>query len=525
MGSNRRLSELAALADAALPPEAAVQRALPALQEALDASEVFLVFGEDDGFSSFGSCPDLELSDVALWLVHRDLTSRRRPCAFDLSEHHVVNFHDAAADEACDFVASLVPQAVTGEMLIARGPWPEGFGECRAELLEAAVPAVALILSRRLDSSRAERQWQQLSALANITRVVSDVEDIETVLTGIAGTIAVVTGIDYISIDIIEPDGTVKLRAFNSTRPGTEQFRERWKRGATRPDPVRDAVIATRKPMLFADAQNDERIPEAGRGFFTRTLIRSTGTLPLVTKDEVLGVLSVASHRPRDFSRQEVELLEGLATQVATAVKGIQLYQELAESRRELQHLNEQLQESTGIQHHLARTDALTGIPNRRYLDEALEAECARAGRYGQALSVVMADMDSLKEINDTYSHHAGDEMLRFVATLARESCRQADVVGRYGGDEFVFVLPNTSLDDAIAFAERFRERLANYSLPSRIGERFHLTASLGVAQWHGSSMNGPAALIRQADRVMYEAKAAGRNRTMVAVGDGARAA
>lgn len=198
---------------------------------------------------------------------------------------------------------------------------------------------------------------------------------------------------------------------------------------------------------------------------------------------------------------------------------------ELADSRGELQRLNEQLHESVSIQHHLARTDVLTGIPNRRYLEEALEAECARSARYGQPLSVVMADMDNLKEINDTYSHQAGDEMLRFAASLARESCRRADVVGRYGGDELVFVLPATELEEAVAFAERFRRRLAEHSLPSHVGERLLLTVSLGVVQWDSESMDGPVSLIRQADRALYEAKAAGGNRTMVAAGDGARAA
>jgi diguanylate cyclase (GGDEF)-like protein len=277
--------------------------------------------------------------------------------------------------------------------------------------------------------------------------------------------------------------------------------------------------------MLFPDAQNDERVPESGRNYFTRTLIRSTAVFPLLAKDEALGILSVASHRPLDFPAQEVELLEGLAAQLATAIKGIQLYQEVAESREELQRLNEQLRESMGIEHHLARTDALTGIPNRRFIDETIDAESTRARRYGQALSVAMADLDDLKGINDTYGHQAGDEMLRFVAGLARESCRQVDVVGRYSGDEFVFVLPATALQDAAAFAERFRRRLAESLAPNHAGDPLRLTVSLGVAQWENESMEEPASLIAQADRAMYEAKAAGRNRTMVAVGGSARAA
>ena len=198
---------------------------------------------------------------------------------------------------------------------------------------------------------------------------------------------------------------------------------------------------------------------------------------------------------------------------------------ELAESREELQRLNQQLQESMGIEHHLARTDALTGMPNRRFIDESIAMEAARANRYGQDLAVVMADMDDLKEINDAYGHQAGDESLRFVAEIARQSCRQVDVVGRYGGDEFVFVLPATRLEEAAQFAERFRQRLAASPAPNHSGGSLHLTVSLGVAHWESESLPEPSALVRQADRAMYRAKADGRNRTVVAAGEAAHVA
>jgi diguanylate cyclase (GGDEF)-like protein len=522
----RWLADVSALVDPSFPPDEAVETALRLLQEGLDAGDTFLVYGDEGTFGCFGSRSNLELSDVALWLVNRDLTSRRAPCAFDVRDGHVINFRSAGAGNPGEYVAALIPMSSpAGEMLLARGPWADGFGRRRAKTLRAVLPAVALILERRLDASRAERQRNQLSALANIARVLSEGEDLETVLTSIAGTIATVTGIDYISIDLVNPDGAVKLRCFSSSRKGVEQLRERWKRGAPRPDPIRDIVLRTRKPMLFVDAQNDERIPDHGRAYFEQTLMRSTGVLPLVVKDEVLGVLAVASHRPLEFKASEVELLEGLAAQVASAVQGMRLYQELADSRRELQRLNEQLLESMGIQHHLARTDPLTGIPNRRYLEEALEAECARSNRYGQTLSVVMVDIDHLKKINDAHSHQKGDEALRYTARLARECCRQADVVARYGGDEFVFVLPATELKEAGVFAERFRQRLAERPPSDRAGKPVHLTVSLGVVEWDHETMTGPVSLIDQADRALYAAKAAGRNRTMLAVNGEARAA
>ena len=522
-----RLTELSALSGAALPPEKAVERALPLLREGLAAADVFLVHGDEEGFHSFGTGANLELSDIALWLVNQDLTSRSEPCAFDLRGGRVVAFRRIDARRPCGCVAALIPVPNrTAEMLVARGPWPRGLGASRARFLRAALPSVALLLGRRLDSSRAERQRNQLSALANITRVVAQSEDLEAVLSSIASTIAIVTGIDYVSIDLVDSSGKVNLRCVNAARPGTKELQERWKRGAERPDQVRDQVLATRQPMLFPDAQSDERISAGGRHFFIRTLIRSAATFPLVAKEEILGVLSVASHRPLEFSAQEEELLEGLAAQVATAVKGIRMYQELAESRRKLQRLNVQLQESVEIEHHLARTDALTGLPNRRYIEEAMEAECARAGRYDQPVSVAIADLDHFKKINNGYGHQAGDDALKFVAAVARQACRAADLVGRWGGDEFVFILSSTGLEDAKDFAERFRRALAGREFAHpRLKRPVQITISLGVAQGGSDRSSNAGLLLEQADKALYEAKATGRNRTVVAAGDAARAA
>lgn len=526
MSSIRRLTELSALVSSPLPPEEALKQGLPLLRDALGASQVHLAYGWEDGFRSLGTDTNLKLSNIALWLAQRDLAARGRPSAFDLRDGRVVDFRDASSRRPCQFVAALLPVQISSDMLIACGPWPNGLKMSQVSLMQVCLPALGLLVERWLESVRAERQRNQLSALANIPRVLSESDNLDTVLTSITRTLATVSAVNYVSIDILGEDGRISLRAVNGPdRPGTASLTERWKQGAKRSDPVRDQVIRTRRPMLFPDAQNDERIPESGRNFFVRTLIRSTAVFPLLTKDEVLGVLSIASHRSLDFPVQEVELLEGLAAQLAAAVKGIQLYGELAESRQELQRLNEQLRMSMGIEHHLARTDPLTGIPNRRLIDETVVAECTRARRYRQDLSVVIADLDQLKTINDTYGHGAGDKAIRFAAGIARGSCRQMDMVGRYGGDEFVFVLPYAQLEDAAALAERFRQRLAETPAPIHDGDPTYLTVSLGVAQWDGETMEEAASLIRQADRVMYEAKTAGGNRTMLAVGDGARAA
>lgn len=523
----RQLAELASLASSSLPPEEAIRASLPLVQEGLGATDVHLVYGWDDGFRWVSTGPDLELTDIALWLVQRDLTPRGRPAAFDVRAGKVVEFRDAGSRRPCEYVTALLPLETTSDMLIVQGDWPKGLPLARTRFLQVCLPPLGLLVQRWLDSIRAERQRHQLSALASIPQVLSESDNLETVLTGIAGTIATVSGVNYVSIDVLDEDGNVSFRSVNGTdRPGTASLTDKWKQGASRPDPMRDEVIRTRKAIVFADCQNDGRLTGAARAYFARTLIRSTALMPLLAKDEVLGVLGVASHRPIDFSNQDIELLEALGAQVATAIKGIRLYQELAFSREELRAVNEQLRETMGIEHHLARTDALTGIPNRRFTDETIEAEYIRAQRYQTPLSVVMADLDNLKEINDTYSHQAGDAVLQFVSNLARESCREVDIVGRYGGDEFLFILPSTDLQAAAAFAERFRQRLANEPAENLDGAPpLHLTASIGVAQWTAGSPEGPAYLIRQADRAMYRAKVTGRNRTVLAGGKAIQAA
>jgi diguanylate cyclase (GGDEF)-like protein len=516
-----RLKELAALADGRLPTEQAVQRALALAREGLGADEAFLVYGSDESFHTLGARGETGLTDVGIWLIHRYLMSDGPVCAFDLVGDRVENMRPAMTPSPAHHVAALLPTVTsTGEMVVARGSWQDGLGEKRASWLHATLPALALVLDRQLDLSRAERQRSQLSALANMTRVLAESEDLETVLTDVAATIAVVAGVNYVSIDLIDADGTISLRATNAPTARADQLRGRWQRGATRPDPVRDEVLETRRPVLLPDVQNDERVPASGRNFFVRTLIRSAAVFPLLAKDEVLGVLSLASHRPTEFPPDAVDLIEGLAAQVAGAVKAIGLYQELADSKAQLQQLNEQLVESMGIEHWLARTDALTGIPNRRFIDETLRAEVARVHRHGQTLSVVLADIDDLKSINDTHSHLAGDEVLRGVAGFARRSCREVDVVGRYGGDEFVFVLPATTLQEAAVLAERFRTRLAEHVFSLRSGGTILVTASVGVAEWDSDTMSDADCLVRKADQAMYRAKQAGRNRTMIAAGD-----
>jgi two-component system, cell cycle response regulator len=162
----------------------------------------------------------------------------------------------------------------------------------------------------------------------------------------------------------------------------------------------------------------------------------------------------------------------------------------------------------------LSVTDPLLGIFNRRYLHERLPVEAVRTRRYGQSLSVVMADLDHFKTINDTYGHQAGDAVLQHAVTLARRALRQSDWMARYGGEEFVIVLPDTPLLGAYAAAERMRRMFAETAV-ELANTQLVVTASFGVATIDGvaPSNDDGEALLRQADKALYESKRAGRNR------------
>jgi diguanylate cyclase (GGDEF)-like protein len=184
------------------------------------------------------------------------------------------------------------------------------------------------------------------------------------------------------------------------------------------------------------------------------------------------------------------------------------LTNDLSLMMRESVQQNRKLKEANETIARLARTDVLTGLANRRTLDEALQREIARAGREKRPLSMILSDLDHFKGINDQYGHLTGDQVLASAASVLENNSRPYDMAARYGGEEFVLLLPATSTDEAIAIAERIRsevEKIAISGCPREI------TASFGVATW----VVGETAdqFFARADFALYGAKHKGRNR------------
>jgi two-component system chemotaxis family response regulator WspR len=185
------------------------------------------------------------------------------------------------------------------------------------------------------------------------------------------------------------------------------------------------------------------------------------------------------------------------------------------EAYRALEAVKVQLEASNLELARLSAQDGLTGLANRRRLDETLAAECRRASRDKTALSLLMTDVDFFKKYNDTYGHPLGDECLRRVASaLASGARRPADLAARYGGEEFALILPSTPEDGAPVVAESVRARVEALQIP-HAGSTVagYVTISLGIATLHPGDALSPADLIQRADAALYVAKRGGRNR------------
>ena len=187
-----------------------------------------------------------------------------------------------------------------------------------------------------------------------------------------------------------------------------------------------------------------------------------------------------------------------------------ELERELAEAQAVLNAVSCRLAEVVVL-------DPVTGLPNRRRMEEVLGAEWRRGLRIGTPLSLVMVDVDSFKIVNDTHGHQAGDECLRLVAaTLVDVAGRTGDLVARYGGDEFVVMLPETPLEGALVVAEAARSRVEVLGIPGASSVDERVTISVGAAAMIPAADSSPATLISRADQALYCAKREGRNRVRV---------
>ncbi len=178
--------------------------------------------------------------------------------------------------------------------------------------------------------------------------------------------------------------------------------------------------------------------------------------------------------------------------------------------------LQEELVEKNKLLARLSTTDELTGLRNRRFLNGALRVEFMRANRYETPLTVLMADLDHFKEVNDRFGHPAGDAVLRGVSEFLLANSRVTDVTGRYGGEEFLVILAQSPTDGGAHYADLWRAQVEQSTFEAPGGESLRVTLSIGVASYC-KSMRSPEDLVALADAALYRAKQKGRNRVEVA--------
>lgn len=256
--------------------------------------------------------------------------------------------------------------------------------------------------------------------------------------------------------------------------------------------------------MVVPDARRDERF--ADNPLVTgEPHVRFYAGYPLNGPDGVkLGTLCVIDHEPREFSGSDVESLRDLGAMVEEELASARL----SRAQRDLIAERDSLKRR-------AMVDSGTRLWNRGAILEVLDREVSLARKEGSSLGVAMADLDRFKAVNDAHGHQAGDAVLLEAARRMRASVRHQDAVGRYGGEEFLVVLPETDLAGAADTAERIRAAVAAEKMAAG-GVDLAVTVSLGVTARAGPDLS-PEGLVEAADRALYEAKAAGRNRLRVA--------
>lgn len=223
-------------------------------------------------------------------------------------------------------------------------------------------------------------------------------------------------------------------------------------------------------------------------------------SIPLIVQSECIGVVNLYFEDSVNVRDNEETILRAVAKQSGIAIRQAQRIQEL-----------EQLTQRLRIE---AATDELTNLPNQGKIMKILKGELERSKRYNRPMTMMMLDVDRFKHVNDTFGHPAGDQALQELANWFREEVRRSDSIGRYGGEEFLFVLPETLEHDAYALAERIRERCHDSTIRWK-DEQINLTVSCGLAEWNPELELDDEALLDRADRALLVAKREGRDQSI----------
>lgn len=348
-------------------------------------------------------------------------------------------------------------------------------------LVPMVISAGILVLFLQAKQSREELAFanQELSILHQVAQKIGSQIDLEQTLVLIAQEIQRVVHYHECRI-FMEEAGKLVSRASGDNFLPSKPLEFNLGEG------VIGGVALEKQAVLF------HTIPETSekeQAFLSR--YQSLLAVPILSEESLLGVILLLHREAKAFTQADQRVLAILASQAAVAIKNAKLYRATQQ---------------------LAITDGLTGVYNRLYFQRQLEAELVRAPRYGYPIALIILDVDYFKSFNDTHGHLLGDQILRSLAQILKDSVRETDLVARYGGEEFAVILPETNSEQAIEVAERIRKHLAEHTFWGKAHTPVNVTVSIGIAANPTADLKSEE-LIEQADAALYHAKKTGRDR------------
>jgi diguanylate cyclase (GGDEF)-like protein len=331
-----------------------------------------------------------------------------------------------------------------------------------------------------------KRELKDLRSILSVAQVVVSSLDLDEVLQNILCSAMAILDMPAGSVALYEENsGQLTLHA-HSGLSAAFVAHDRWQ---VKLGGLTHRLLAAGEIQVLQDCADS---PLCTNPLLLQEGIRSLVAVPLKVQEKIVGILYLDDFAPRVFATEQLHMLSVLASFASMSIDNARLHREMCQ---------------------LASTDGLTGLYNHRIFSQMLKEELSRASRYSLPLALVMFDVDDFKRFNDSYGHPVGDQVLVAVAEILRETLRKCDIPFRYGGEEFIAILPETLAEPAALVAERIRQAIETQSrrhLPDHIGHG--VTVSVGVAAFPRDGESGES-LLKMVDDLLYRAKKEGKNK------------